>query len=197
MTYVVLASQSAVRSALLAAAGVIFERRSSGVDETSIKDALSAEGATPLQIAAALAEAKALAVSRTIEGLVIGADQTLELDGILFDKADDLDMARARLLALRGRTHKLHAAVTVAEDGVIVWRTAETASLTVRDFSDVFLHAYLAAHGQTILSSVGCYELEGAGIQLFERIEGDYFAILGLPMLDLLTFLRTRGVLAA
>jgi septum formation protein len=176
---------------------VSFTKVSSGVDETSIKNQMLAEGATPLQIAAALGEAKALAVSAHTPGLVIGADQTLELDEKLYDKADTLEGARERLWAFRGRTHQLHGGLTLAENGAVVWRYTESSSLTVRDFSDAFLDDYLERHGQAVLSSVGCYHLEGAGAQLFERIEGDYFAILGLPLLPLLAVLRERGAIPA
>ena len=197
MKPVVLASQSQSRAALLSAAGVVFSKISSGVDETAIKDRMLADAATPLQIAEALGEAKALAVSSATPGLVIGADQTLDLDGRLFDKADSLAEARDRLTSLRGRRHQLHGGLTLAEDGAVVWRYAESSSLTMRDFSDAFLDDYLAQHGQAVLSSVGCYHLEGAGAQLFERIEGDYFAILGLPLLPLLAILRHHGAIAA
>ncbi len=197
MKPVVLASQSQSRAALLSAAGVRFSKISSGVDETLIKDRMLAEGASPLQIAQALGEAKAVAVSAHTQGLVIGADQTLELDGKLYDKADSLAEARERLLAFRGRTHQLHGGLTLAEDGVAIWRHTESSSLTVREFSDAFLDDYLDRHGQAVLSSVGCYHLEGAGAQLFERTEGDYFAILGLPLLPLLAALRERGAITA
>lgn len=197
MKPVVLASQSQSRAALLAAAGVSFSKVSSGVDETAVKDLMLAEGASPLQIAVALGEAKALAVSAQTPGLVIGADQTLELDNKLYDKADSLEEARERLALFRGRTHQLHGGVTLAEDGLVVWRYSESSSLTARDFSDAFLDDYLERFGQAVLSSVGCYHLEGAGAQLFERIEGDYFAILGLPLLPLLAQLRQRGAIPA
>ncbi len=197
MIPVVLASQSQSRAALLSAAGVVFTKVSSGVDETAIKQRLLAEGADPRRVAEVLGEAKAVMVSRSTMGLVIGADQTLDLDGQLFDKADTIDEVRERLTALRGRTHQLHGGLVVAEGGEVVWRHTESSSLTMRDFSDVFLDAYLARDGQAVLSSVGCYHLEGAGAQLFERIDGDYFAILGLPLLPLLGFLRERGAIAA
>ena len=130
-------------------------------------------------------------------GFVIGSDQTLDLDGALYDKAEDLAAARARLQLLRGRTHRLHSAVVVARDGAPIWREVVTASLTMRDFSDAFLEAYLANEGEAALGSVGCYRLEGAGAQLFSKIEGDYFAILGLPLMGLLDLLRRHGELAA
>ena len=196
MKPVILASQSQARAAILSGAGVAFAKVSSGVDEDEIKQAWLDRGEGPAAIAQALAEAKALAVSRTTPGLVIGADQTLDLDGALFDKADSLGEARARLTALRGQSHHLHAALCLAQDGAVVWRHIESPRLTMRGFSDGFLDAYLAAHGEAVLSSVGCYHLEGAGAQLFERIEGDYFAILGLPLLPLLAVLREMGAIA-
>jgi septum formation protein len=181
---------------LLEGAGVAFTAQSPGVDEDVAKAELLARGEGPRRIAEVLAGLKAMAVSETTDGLVIGADQTLELDGELVDKADSLDEARARLLSLRGAKHQLHAAVVVARGGRPVWETTKTATLQVRDFSDAFLDAYLAQAGEQVLFSVGCYQLEGLGVQLFERIEGDYFTILGLPMLGLLDFLRLEGALA-
>lgn len=197
MKPVILASQSQSRAALLSAAGVVFTKIGSGVDETLIKDQMLAEGATPLEIAEALGEAKALAVSRQTPGLVIGADQTLDLEGRLFDKAESLDQVRQHLMALRGRSHQLHGGLTLAEGGAVVWRHTQSSTLTVRAFSEDFLDAYMRDHGQAVLSSVGCYHLEGFGAQLFERIDGDYFAILGLPLLPLLTALRDHGAIAA
>jgi septum formation protein len=128
---------------------------------------------------------------------VIGADQTLDLDGRLYDKAETLEAARERLITLRGKTHKLHSAVVVAKEGTPIWREVATATLTMRDFSDAFLDDYLKTEGAAALGSVGCYRLEGPGAQLFSRIEGDYFAILGLPLLGLLDLLRRHGELAA
>lgn len=192
---VILASKSTARRAVLQGAGVPFEAVSPGVDEDAVKTALLGAGANPRAIAEALAEAKALAVSRTRAGLVVGADQTLELACGLYDKVATLGAATERLKLLRGRAHQLHSAVTAAIDGEIVWRETATAELTMRDFSDDFLASYLAAEGEAALGSVGCYRLEGQGAQLFARIEGDYFAILGLPLLGLLELLRQRGVL--
>lgn len=192
-----LASKSAARTALLSGAGVPFETAGSGVDEDQIKRALLAEGAGPKEIADALAEAKAVAVSQGRPGLVIGADQTLDLAGELYDKVATVDQARERLLRLKARAHQLHSAVVVAENGKAVWRETASATLTMRDFSDAFLEAYLADEGEAALGSVGCYRLEGPGAQLFSKIQGDYFAILGLPLMGLLELLRRRGVLTA
>lgn len=195
MSALILASKSAARSALLRAAGVTFETRGSGVDEDPIKAAELAAGSGPRAIALRLAEAKALAVSRTTDALVIGADQTLDLAGKLVDKPADRGEARERLLSLRGREHRLHSAVVLAQAGEAVWREAPTAVLKVRTFSDAWLDGYLAQIGDDVLESVGAYQLEGLGVQLFECIEGDWFTILGLPMLNLLEALRDRGVL--
>lgn len=197
MTSVILASQSPARRALLAAAGVTFEVAAPGVDEDALKADLVAKGADPAAVASALAEAKAVAVSRARPGLVIGADQTLDLDGGLVDKARSLQEARLRLRSLRGRAHALHSAVAVAEGGRIVWRDRETAVLRVRRFSDAFLDRYVETCGEALLGSVGCYQLEGPGVQLFDAVEGDYFTVLGLPLPPLLAFLRERGALAS
>lgn len=190
----VLASKSVARAQVLAGAGLKFETTSAGVDEDAVKRGLLAEGATPRDVADTLAELKAIRASRRTGGFVVGADQTLDLDGRLYDKAESLDEARARLKEFRGRTHRLHSAVVVAKDGAPVWRALESPSLTMRDFSDDFLEAYLAEEGEEALGSVGCYRLEGPGVQLFSRIDGDYFAILGMPLLGLLDFLRLHGV---
>jgi septum formation protein len=195
LTTVTLASRSAARRALLSAAGVSFDVVESGVDEEALKAGLVAQGADPAALAAALAEEKAVTVSRDRPGLVVGADQTLDLEGALVDKARSLPEARLRLLSLRGRTHALHSAVAVAEGGRVVWRDRDTATLTVRAFSETFLDRYLETCGEALLGSVGCYQLEGAGVQLFERVEGDYFTILGLPLPPLLSYLRERGAL--
>jgi septum formation protein len=192
---IVLASQSSARRAVLTGAGVAHEAVVAGVDEDAAKAELLSQGAGPRAVADALAELKALAVSRAREGFVIGADQTLDLDGELYDKAADLAAARARLRLLRGRTHRLHSAVVVAKGGAAIWREVVSASLTMRDFSDAFLEAYLAEEGPHALGSVGCYRLEGPGAQLFSKIEGDYFAILGLPLIGLMDLLRRHGEL--
>ena len=192
----VLASKSVARQAVLQSAGVAFETAGSGVDEDAAKAALLAGGAGPLKVAEALAEMKALAVSPGRPDLVIGADQTLEFEGRLYDKAETLAEARARLKTLRGKPHKLHSALAVARDGAVIWRETVSATLTMRVFSDAFLEAYLAAEGEAALGSVGCYRLEAQGAQLFETIEGDYFTILGLPLMGLLGLLRREGVLA-
>jgi septum formation protein len=192
---IILASTSAIRVHLLTAAGVPFEAVPAGVDETTIKDALLAEGLGPRDIADALAEAKAVKVSSRRQGLVIGADQTLDFQGVLIDKSDNVDEARARLLEMRGKTHKLHCAMVVARDGTPIWREVVTSTLRMRPFSDDYLEGYLERNAPGILSSVGCYQLEGEGVQLFDRIEGDYFAILGLSLIPLFDLLRRHGAI--
>ena len=196
MTPVTLASTSAARAAILTGAGVVFEIVPPRIDEAAVKEELLAAGAPPRQVAEALARLKAIAVSKDRPGLTIGADQTLDLDGALHDKAANLPQARRALTHLRGRTHALHAAVTVARDGAAVWEHVETARLTMRAFSDPFLDGYLARVGERAFASVGVYQLEGEGAQLFETIDGDYFAILGLPLFPLLETLRREGALS-
>jgi septum formation protein len=192
-----LASKSAARAAILKSAGVAFEVVSAGVDEAPLKAAALAGGESPKRIAEILAEAKAAAASKGSLTLTIGADQTLELDGRLFDKAETLAEARETLIALRGRKHRLHAATALAQDGRTIWRDVQTASLTMRDFSDAFADQYLARNGGAALACVGGYELEGEGVQLFSAIEGDYFTILGLPILPLLAELRRLDLIPA
>ena len=191
----ILASKSPTRRAVLDGAGVAYEAAGSGVDEDAAKAELLAKGASPREVAGALAERKALAVSAGRGELVIGADQTLEFEGRLYDKVETVAAARERLRAMRGRPHQLHSAVVVARDGAAVWREMESATLTMRDFSDAFLEDYLAVEGEAALGSVGCYRLEGLGVQLFSDIQGDYFTILGLPLMGLLDLLRREGVL--
>jgi len=194
---VILASKSAARRQVLTGAGVPYDAVVAGVDEDAVKASLMAERAGPRDIAEALAELKAVKVSRGKSDLVIGADQTLEFEGGLYDKAETLEAARERLKTLRGKPHKLHSAVVVAKEGAPIWREVVTATLTMRLFTDDFLEAYLAEEGEAALGSVGCYRLEGPGAQLFSRIEGDYFTILGLPLLGLLDLLRRHGVLVS
>ena len=191
---VVLASVSAGRRMLLEGAGIRFTAIAPGVDEAAVK--VEVAGADAATLAAVLADRKALAGSVRMPGaLVIGGDTTLACEGRLFDKPDDIAAAGEQLRFLRGRTHELHSAVAVARDGVVVWRHIAAARMTMRAFSDAFLTHYVAACGESLTTSVGAYRLEGPGAQLFERIEGDYFTILGLPLLPLLAWLRTAGVL--
>ena len=194
----VLASASSARRRLLADVGVPVIIDPADVDEAAVKHELLGRGAGPGDVAVALAELKALTVAARRPGaLVIGCDQVLAAGDRLFDKPPDLDAARAHLLALRGRQHRLISAVAVARDGAILWRHDEAAELTMRSFSDAFLDAYMALAGPAVLGSVGAYALEGTGAQLFARIEGDHFTIQGLPLLALLNFLRTAGACLA
>ena len=192
---IILASKSAARRAVLTGAGVPFEVAVAGVDEDAVKTAMLAQGATPRDVADALAEIKAVKISAGRPGFVIGSDQTLEFEGQLYDKAETLEAAAERLKTMRGKPHKLHSAVVVAKDGAPIWREIVSATLTMRDFSDAFLDEYLALEGEEMLGSVGCYRLEGPGAQLFAKIEGDYFAILGLPLMGLLDLFRRHQVL--
>ena len=190
----VLASQSAARAAVLAAAGLRFETRPARVDEGAVKAALQAEGAGPDDAAMTLAEMKAARV-RDPDALVIAADQILVCEGRWFDKPADLDAARDQLVALRGRTHTLMTAMVCARGGAPVWRHLVRPSLVMRPFSDAFLDEYLALEGEAVLGSVGAYRLEGLGAQLFDAVSGEHAAILGLPLLPLLGFLRQHAVL--
>ena len=195
---VVLASASAARRDLLAGAGIAFTVDPALVDEAAVKDAMAAEGASAEDAAIALAHMKAQRISRRHAGvLVIGADQILDLEGTWFDKPAGMNHARESLLALRGRAHNLATAACICRDGERIWHHVETPKLTMRDFSDGFLDNYLEDAGEGILSSVGAYRLEGNGVQLFARIEGSHFTILGLPLLALLDVLRANGVVSA
>ena len=195
MTPILLASKSSARAQILRQAGVAFEAAASRVDESAIKTALVAKGQGPAEIALALAEAKARDLSAGRAGLVIGADQTLEFEGRLVDKAESPDAARARLAALRGKTHCLYSAVAIAQDGQVIWGDVSSARMTMRDFSLEFLDGYMARNTDAALACLGGYEWEGEGVQLFEAVEGDYCTILGLPLLGLLAQLRDRGAI--
>lgn len=199
-TRLILASASVARRALLEAAGLEFEVVPADIDETAIRDAIleKTSGAEAADVASVLASEKARVVSiQHADALVIGADQVLALGGKIFSKAGSLSEAREHLVMLRGRTHDLVSAVALAQNGVVHWQTTSTAGMTTRDYSDEFLGAYLEHAGNRVLGSVGCYELEGLGVQLFERIEGDYFTILGIPLLPLLERLREEQMITA
>lgn len=191
----ILASGSEARAALLRAAGVPVGIVRPALDETALKAALRAEGASPREVADALAECKAAKVSAKRPGrLVLGADQVLSIDGEMLDKPADLEEAADHLRRLRGRRHDLLSAAVICEDGRPVWRNVGRARLAMREFSEGFLAGYLAQEGEVLLESVGAYRIEAAGSQLFTRVEGDYFTVLGLPLLEVLGYLRVRGI---
>jgi septum formation protein len=188
----VLASKSEVRRKLLAAAGLPLEVKPAEIDERGIEARSGVTGASPAAVL--LARAKAWAVSEKLpERLVLGADQTLAFGERRFSKPRDLAAAREQLRTLSGATHELHTAVVAVRDGVALFEHVDVARLTMRKFSDEFLDNYIEIAGEVALTSVGAYQLEGFGAQLFERIEGDYFTVLGLPLLPLLAFLRRDG----
>jgi septum formation protein len=192
----ILASGSRIRRQMLEDAGVAISIEVASIDEDAIRQSFRAEARAVESCAETLAELKAMRVSARRSGaLVIGADQMLECDGVWFEKPADNAEARAQLVALRGRTHRLITACVVVRDGRRLWHVIDEARLRMRDFSDAFLEAYLAGQGASLAETVGGYRLEGPGIQLFDRVDGDFFTVLGLPLLPLLGFLRGHGVL--
>lgn len=192
----ILATASSARRTVLAAAGLRFTALAAAVDEAALKESAQAEGIPVEDVAMLLAEAKAQRIARRHpEALVIGADQMLVCEGRWFDKPVGIDGARDHLRALRGRTHELVSAMVCWRGGARIWQHLARPRLTMRDFSDDFLEAYLTAEGEAVLGSVGAYRLEGLGVQFFDRIEGEHSAILGLPLLPLLGFLRQHGML--
>ncbi len=191
----VLASASRARQALLNQAGITYEAVPAMIDERAAEKPLLEAGAPPEDLALALAMAKATSVGEHRSELVIGADQILAFEGERLVKPPDMDAARAQLLRLSGKTHTLHSAVAAVRAGEIIWQYSEAAHLTMRALTPAFIGRYLAATGPEALESVGAYQLEGRGIQLFDKIDGDYFTILGLPMLPLLSFLRSQGII--
>lgn len=193
---IILASGSPYRRKLLEDAGLAFTVLKPELDERAIEAPLARSGATPEEVALVLAEAKATAVSEVRpDALVIGSDQTLSLDDELFHKPADMEGARRHLLKLSGRTHHLNSAVVLARNGEAVWRHVAVARMTMRDLEPGFIGRHLASVGKIALTSVGAYQIEGPGIQLFEKIDGDYFTIVGLPLLPLLAALRTFGAI--
>lgn len=198
MRPILLASTSPVRATLLRNAGLAFDTRPARIDEETIRTALEAEGATPRDIADALAEMKAARIApRHPEALVIGRDQVLEFEGRALGKPATPEALRAQILALRGHTHRLFSAVVVYQDSRPLWRHVGVARLTMHAISDAYLDDYLSRNAADLMDSVGGYKLESEGVRLFSQIEGDYFTILGLPLLPLLSWLAVRGDIPA
>lgn len=193
----ILASSSKSRARLLEAAGLAFIVEPPGLDEATMRQAISGEGSlAPHDVAEVLARAKAEAVSDLApQAYVIGADQTLAFGKTMMSKPDSMEAARRQLLDLSGKTHTLHTAVAVATNGETIWAETAVATLTMRKLSPEFIGRYLTAAGEEVLGSVGAYQLEGLGVQLFDKIDGDYFSILGLPLIPLLDTLRREGVI--
>ena len=190
----ILASASPSRRQLLANAGLVFTIEPSGIDEDEVKRSLGSRAA-PQELASTLAEMKAVKVSaRHPDAMAVGADSTLACNGRMFDKPPDLAAARKQLQTLRGQTHELFSSVVVARGGARLWHWSERARLTMRPLNDGFIDSYLARAGDDVLTSVGAYQLEGLGAHLFSRVDGDYFTILGLPLLPLLSFLAGHGI---
>ena len=193
----ILASGSKSRARVLEAAGLAFIVEPPGLDEAVMRQAVGGKGSlSPHDVAEVLARAKAEAVSDLApKAYVIGGDQVLALGDTIFSKPDSMEAARRQLLDLSGKTHTLHTAVAVATDGETIWAETTIATLSMRKLSPEFIGRYLAAAGDEVLSSVGAYQLESLGVQLFEKIDGDYFSILGLPLIPLLDTLRREGVI--
>ena len=192
----VLASASDIRQTLLRNAGVSFEVQPARVDEVSLRDAMVMENAPPRDIADALAEMKARKIaSRAADALVLGCDQVLAHRGEILGKPNTMEDAREQLLRLRGDTHQLLSAAVIYEDGAPVWRHVGVVRLTMKSFSEEYLEAYLHRNWNSIRHSVGGYKLEEEGVRLFSQVQGDYFSVLGLPLLELLSFLGLHGVI--
>jgi len=195
MKQLILASGSQIRAEMLRNAGVSLDVMPARVDEGAIKAALLSDGASARDVADSLAEMKARRVAmKHPSALVLGADQVLVHKSEIYDKPDTIDAARQQLKELRGQTHELLSAAVIMEDGTPVWRHVGLAQLMMRPFSDRFLESYLEKNGEDLFTTVGAYKLEAEGSQLFTRVQGDYFSVLGLPMLEILGFLRTRGI---
>lgn len=193
---IILASGSPFRKKMLEDAGISFEVARPEIDERAVESAVEGSGLTPGDLASILAEAKALDVSQRAPGqYVIGTDQTLSLGDEVLHKPKDMEEARRRLLALSGKTHQLNSAVVIVRDGDVVWRHVSVAHLTMRELDPGFIGRHLSSVGEIALSSVGAYQIEGKGIQLFERVDGDHFTIVGMPLIPLLAKLRELGAI--
>ncbi|MEP2978515.1 MAG: Maf-like protein [Lentilitoribacter sp.] len=193
---IVLASQSIHRKTLMENAGLNFTCQPADIDERAVELAIEGTGATPKELALILASAKALDVSQKIpDAYVIGSDQTLSLNDELFHKPENMEAARRTLLKLSGQTHTLNSGVSIAQNGETIWQHVSIAELTMRDLSPEFIGRHLSEAGESVLTSVGAYQLEKQGVQLFDKIEGDFFTIVGLPMLPLLAQLRVLNVI--
>lgn len=198
MTRLILASASKIRSELLRNAGLDVESLAARIDEEALRAALEAEGASPRDQADALAELKAEKIARRFpDAVVIGCDQVLDFKGRVFGKPASIDAARAQLEELRGQTHKLLSAVVLYEKGRPVWRHMGEVRLTMREFSPSYLEDYITRQGPVLLETVGGYQLEAEGVRLFSDVHGDYFTVLGLPLMPLLGYLAQRGMIPA
>jgi len=197
---IILASNSSGRASLLEGAGISFVKKAADLDERAIEETLTIDGVVPdpVDVAMVLARAKAEHISNMEkEAYIIGADQVLALGNKIFEKPTTMDIARSNLLKFRGKTHYLHAAICVARNGETIWQHNESAHMSMRDFSPQFLTDYLVGAGDSVKTSVGAYRLEETGIHLFEKIEGSYFTILGLPLIPLLDFFRKEGIIVS
>ncbi|MDG1142075.1 MAG: Maf family protein [Hellea sp.] len=192
---IILASGSPTRKQILEDSGVIFEVVVRPIDEASIKSAMIQEGASKLSIVSTLAELKSIKVSSETPGLVIGADQIMVFDGAIYDKPKTIEEAKKRLMAIRNQTHYLMGSVVVSEGGVSVWRHSSKVELKARSFTDKFIDNYINQEGEALLQTVGAYRFEKRGSQLFSSVKGDFFSVLGLPLLPLLDYLRTRNAI--
>lgn len=194
MRQIILASGSDIRATLLRNAGIVFDVVPARVDEEALRDAMLAEDAGARDIADALAEMKAQKISaKHPEALVIGCDQVLNLQGQLLTKPDSPKTARTQLMAMRGKRHELLSAAVICENGKAIWRHVGVVRLLMRQFSDAYLDDYIARNWDSIRHSVGAYKLEEEGVRLFSQVQGDYFTVLGLPLLELLSYLTLRG----